>query len=154
MFWEHHLFMRASERGMMFLMLNYNPAENGPFHNSDYLLKSWFSGPAFRCETSRFLIIARFWTLVIFLRQAPRKHFFCFVFPLFMLLLSHIKIEALVVSETRTITLHIKGLFYQPLRKTPSLCLKDRVTEGIRHASCFMAMLSIVILWETKEEKI
>lgn len=83
MFWEHHLFMRASERGMMFLMLNYNPAENGPFRNSDYLLKSWFSGPAFRCETSRFLIIARFWTLVIFLRQAPRKHFFCFVFSSF-----------------------------------------------------------------------
>lgn len=80
---ENHLFMRASEMGMVFLMLNYDPAENGLFHSSSYLLKSWFSGPAFMCETSRFLIIAQFWTPIIFWGQAPRKHLFCFVFSSF-----------------------------------------------------------------------
>lgn len=114
----------------------------------------------------RFLIIAQPYVSVLdsgyFLEGGGGvlwKHFFVLFFLLLTILLSHTKIKALVVDETGAITLHMKGLCYQPPRKTPSLCLKDRVTEGISHASCFMAMLSIVILckrtWrETKKEKI
>lgn len=37
-----------------------------------------------------------------------------------------------------------KDLCCQPPIKTPSLCLKGRVTKSTSHASCFMTMLSVV----------
>lgn len=71
---------------------------------------------------------------------------FLVLFFIFYYFCYSIQKHGLVENESRAITLCIKDLCCQPPRKTPSQCLQGWVTKGTSHASCFMAMLSVVVL--------